>query len=651
MPAPQFPFPSKIESLAEPVVETYAQITDDLLINISKRFNVNDLTLGSGEWRLRMLAKMGQLTQENIEIIAKYSGKSTEEVKKALIKASEVALDECEPRLKEAAMKGLLTGATSSPMSPTVKQTVDAFQRQAVDKLNLVNTTMLESSMQVYQMGVNDVWQQAQKTMNTAAGQTVLGTTDRQSAVRHAIKRMADAGITGFYDRAGRRWSAEAYVNMDVGTTVHNTYVQTVMDRNTDYGNDLVYPGIKAVSRPGCYPWQGKVISMTNRSGATTDLNDSSLVIYPVSETTYGEPAGIWGINCGHSCNVFIPGLSIIRGEVPPKSENDEAYAESQAQRQLERNVRYAKRDAMMARESGDTEAEKDAERRVRQAQKDLRSFYDRTGRAKSNGRTTVVGYNGSKSLKGNAAMTNQNGKYILPLNADESKVAEIKSSMTIDDALKLQEEQSGLSYRLYGSKDPMSEWGHAMFADDASSIMGGYGGGDPYAFSVAEKDLTPFSEVDGKIREAYRETKENGALPWYLEDSNEDDFVAMFNPVDIVDSAAGYDDDEMMPWLWENVIEPNGYKGIKTQDGAIVFDSSLIGRNIPLEMVARGEGVVEQVAEASQYAGTKQQVQEFLDFKKSLETKYTGESIWSAMTDEEMDKLNSLERIAYKGN
>lgn len=394
MPAPAFPYPSKIEALAQPVADAYAACTDDLLVNIAGRFNVNDLTLGSGEWRFKMLAQMGQLTQENIEIIAKHTGQNTKAVRDAIEQAAYTALDSVEPALKQAAKAGLLSGATSLPMSPRVQRVVENFQRQAVDKMNLVNTTMLESSLKEYQIGVNDVFAKAQQTMNQAAAQTVLGTTDRHTAVRQAIAKMARDGITGFYDKAGRRWSPEAYVNMDIGTTMHNTYVQSAMARNTDYGNDLVYAGIKQISRPLCYPWQGKVISMNGSSGMTTDLNDNPIRIYPVGETTYGEPAGLWGINCGHSCNVFIPSLSVIRGEVPDKKENDREYAITQAQRQLERNVRYAKRDAAMAKATGDKEAFEQAAAKVRRTEKDLRDFYDNTGRNPSLNRTRVVGYN-----------------------------------------------------------------------------------------------------------------------------------------------------------------------------------------------------------------------------------------------------------------
>lgn len=155
-----------------------------------------------------------------------------------------------------------------------------------------------------------------------------------------------------------------------------------------------------------------KILSTSNRSGYVTDLDGNQLRVYALSETTYGEPAGLWGINCGHSCNVFIPGLSTVRGEVPPKDENDKRYAESQQQRHLEREVRYAKRDAAVANASGDKESFDRAALKVKQTQTSLNDFLKQTGRNPSLTRTEVVGYNKSVSGKVTASVEAQKKAY-----------------------------------------------------------------------------------------------------------------------------------------------------------------------------------------------------------------------------------------------
>ena len=76
----------------------------------------------------------------------------------------------------------------------------------------------------------------------------------------------------------------------------------------------------------------------------------------PLNSTSYGEPAGLFGINCGHYPIPIIPGVTIPHAQdfVQPKEQNDKQYAESQQQRALERKIRAAKR----ALEMGDNSPE-----------------------------------------------------------------------------------------------------------------------------------------------------------------------------------------------------------------------------------------------------------------------------------------------------
>ena len=113
--------------------------------------------------------------------------------------------------------------------------------------------------------------------------------------------------------------------------------------------------------------------------------------IIPISSTSYGEPAGLYGINCGHvPPNVFIPGLGKARGTVPEEAENNARYAESQEQRGLERRIRYAKREIAMLEASG-LDATK-AKEKLKRAQADMRAFINRTGRTRRSDREQIGG-------------------------------------------------------------------------------------------------------------------------------------------------------------------------------------------------------------------------------------------------------------------
>ena len=390
------------DKLAAPLVQVYEEVTDQILENIARHFNTGK-GLPTIDWQMRKLAEMGQLRQENIRIIARKTGQTPELIRIALENAASQALKKAEPELKEAVRRGYLHDGGPLETSGSVSRIFTTYQRQAEDTANLVNTVMLESGMQSYRRVVSDVVQYeqaamavtqadaAQNILNTETGKVLTGVSSRQEALRRAIKRMADNGLTGFVDRGGHNWQPETYINMDIRSTCGNVATEAVFARNEDYGNDLFWVTVKSTARPLCYPWQGKVISRNDRSGYVEDLDGNRVEIIPISSTSYGEPAGLYGINCGHvPPNVFIPGLGKVRGEVPDEAENDARYAESQEQRGLERRIRYAKREAATLEAAGLDAT--DAREKVKAAQADMRAFINRTGRTRRSDREQIGG-------------------------------------------------------------------------------------------------------------------------------------------------------------------------------------------------------------------------------------------------------------------
>lgn len=388
--------------LAEPLQKVYQDVTDQVLENIARHFNTGK-ALATTEWQMKKLAELGQVQRETIRIIARGTGQNEEMIRIALQDAISGALKDVEPALKEAAAAGMLQDGGELIASESVQRIFDTYLAQAKEATNLVNTVMLESGLNAFRLVVSDVvrWEQqvttaaqtaaAQEILNSETGKVITGVSSRQEALKRAIKRLADNGLTGFVDRGGHNWTPEAYVNMDIRTTAGNVATQAVFARNEDYGNDLVWVPVKAAARPLCYPWQGKLISTSNRTGTVKDARGEDVEIIPLNRTSYGEPAGLWGINCGHTPpNPFIPGRSLIRGEVPGEKKNEKEYAESQQQRDIERKIRYAKREAATLKAAGlDTS---DADAKVKLYQADMRAFIEETGRTRRRDREQIGG-------------------------------------------------------------------------------------------------------------------------------------------------------------------------------------------------------------------------------------------------------------------
>lgn len=406
--------PNEILKLSEPVEQVYSNIVDALLINMGKHFNSGH-SLSTEQWEIRKLAELGQLNKESIEIIASLTGQNKELITAALENAVYMATKDIEPELKKAVQKGAIQNAAADNViaSQSIVQALNAYEQQAMDKLNLVNTTMLESTLAQYRKVITNTvnierqMKAAQEVLNIATGKVITGTESRQQALRQALSQIHKEGVTGFYDRTGRKWSPEAYVNMDIRTTVHNTAIEAVKIRQEDYGVDIFRVSRHSGARPLCYPYQGRYFSWNNKSGTFTDGEGKRHRYSPISSTSYGKPAGLFGINCGHHPITMIPGVSIPRDRPEQdKEENDKVYAESQEQRRLEREIRYSKQKAAMMEAAGDKEGFEKEAVKIREKQADYNAFCKKTGRTKRLDRTQVFDYN--KSISGKVTSINR---------------------------------------------------------------------------------------------------------------------------------------------------------------------------------------------------------------------------------------------------
>lgn len=383
--------------LSEPVEAAYLDCIDRLIVNIAKHLGTGKAFRTAG-WETWKLAELGQLTQENARIINEETRRVPEEIRKALDEVSKIALADIERAIREAIAKGAIEEAPAD----SVQNLLRDLSGQAVDDANLVNTVMLQSSQSAYLQAVNNtvMWENqildaaaAQKTLNDAATAVTIGTETRRQALQKAISQMADKGIYGFVDRAGRHWSPEAYMNMDIRTTVHNAAIQSIRVRQEDYGSDIFQVSSHAGARPLCYPYQGKFYSWGSGSGTFTDGAGVQHAYAPLDSTSYGQAAGLFGINCGHYPMPQIPNVTFPQDKkIESKAENDRLYQESQEQRALERRIRDAKRKQAAFQAAGLPEAADRQRALVRQRQAAMREFIAKTGRARRYDRESIKG-------------------------------------------------------------------------------------------------------------------------------------------------------------------------------------------------------------------------------------------------------------------
>lgn len=373
--------------LAEECSDVLIAMEDDLLQNIAEYLSGGRTDIPAAQWKIQQLASLGKLDKANIRTIAEYSGIAADMEEIAMTRSALKAVSEMDDGFGKLAADGIISG-TEVPMEETALQTAAMYSKQAKDRLNKVNTVMRyfaknTAAAAVYKAEELINKQQHLDTLNKAAGKVIMGVESRQTAVRQCIKEMSEKGIPAFVDAAGRQWSPEAYINMDVRTTCSNVAHEAQFARMNDYGIDLLEVDSHAGARPKCALDQGKIFSKSGKHKK-----------YPAwSTSSYGEPDGILGINCGHHIYPYIEGVSTQTYFPYDKEENDKLYKQKQEQRKLEREVRSAKREVSMLNAAGDKEGAKLAKERVKSRTAAYNAYCEKAGLPRKADRLTAQGY------------------------------------------------------------------------------------------------------------------------------------------------------------------------------------------------------------------------------------------------------------------
>lgn len=415
------------QQAAEPIDAVFQDLETLLMQNIIRHCKDYGQPIATDEWLLKKLAEIGQLTKENIRIIAQSTGLSQTAVERMLNEAAEAALDQVEPALAYLTREGLAGEVVQLRKSQNIQSTMDNMRTQAKDTLNLCNTTMMYKSRDAFRILVNQIASGASEiaekqsfidSMNKHASAAVIGAESRQQAVRRCIKEFNDKGIPAFVDRAGREWTPEAYVNMAMRNTVKSVADEVQSSRCRDYGVHLIEISSHSGARPKCAKDQGKIYDLDNGSGYTTDANGRKVRYYPWNSTSYGEPDGILGINCTHHKFPFWPGMSLqTYFPVDDQEASDRLYKQTQVQRALERDVRKQKRLCMLYDEIGDEEAFQNASVALKAKEAKLKSYIDGNDQLyRRKDREQVVGFDRRISSKAVAA----NKAYAKAQNTDK---------------------------------------------------------------------------------------------------------------------------------------------------------------------------------------------------------------------------------------
>ena len=465
------------DELSAPLVRTLLDMEDDILREIAAQLAKDGKVSDTSKWRIRQLARSGRFDKRAAAIIDGYSGVQNGQTLDMILEAAQTEIGYLDNAVQAANAAGLAEYFSDIPAETSALNAAKAFQRQAASDLNLVNTVMKYKAGSAFVSAVNSVYRESQKSrqdvldvMGKSSTKVVMGHMSLQEATRKTIRELARKGIPAFVDKAGREWSPEAYVMMDMRSTLANT-ARAAQDMRCDqYGIKLIEISSYMGARPKCAKVQGKIFSRDGTSGVTMDGAGGKIYYTPLSETSYGEPDGIFGINCGHVQYPFAPGINFQRYFPYPEEENAERYKQFQRQRAMERDIRATKRECMMLQELDDKEGLQKASQRLRAQKQKYSQFSRDCGLGTHYDRTQVYGYDRSKSMKTVWAQR------VLPIKGTSVNFAKISQEKPMTKALKAEIEKEYERFTdTFGQIDTISSIG-------AMAYRGGneYGGFNP---------------------------------------------------------------------------------------------------------------------------------------------------------------------------
>ena len=214
--------------------------------------------------------------------------KNIEAILAALRNGNRTWVEQAIPRVYSQGLYG--ADAMLKDAGVAVKAGFGAIHQQAAQVLAENAFQRFEDVTQVIGRQVNDIYREL--ALENVRGTVVGYDTWKQTAGRFR-EQLAERGVTGFKDRAGRMWNMRTYTEMHARTVCMEAHLQGTANRLAEQDRDLVKVSSHLGACEKCQPWQGKILSITGRTPG-----------YPTLEEA--KAAGLFHPNCRHAYGLFI---------------------------------------------------------------------------------------------------------------------------------------------------------------------------------------------------------------------------------------------------------------------------------------------------------------------------------------------------------
>lgn len=237
--------PDYLDTLPDAVVELWQQVEDDILRDIARRIrklDELDRLTDTATWQAWRLEQVQACHQDVVHLLAKYSGKSKEAIRHALLDAG------LETLARDDELYQALGFAPSAiDTNESLNNLLNAGYRQTLGTWQNLTATTAHTVTGEFERALDRVWLQVSS-----------GAFDYKTAIKRAVDGLTGhmAGVT--YP-SGHRDTLEVAVRRAVLTGVNQTCAQLQLTRAEEVGCEFVEVTAHGGARPEHAVWQGKV--------------------------------------------------------------------------------------------------------------------------------------------------------------------------------------------------------------------------------------------------------------------------------------------------------------------------------------------------------------------------------------------------------
>ena len=346
------------------VSDIYAQMQQELFDNMIKRLIVRgsaDLQENPYIWQMQKLNDMHMLNEENLKIITERTGIAEDLLRDVIANEGLKVYKDTKQQLAED-----LGRRDGEYIANGVTDSLEAYTSQAISDLNLINTTLPRSIQKTYK-----------SIVEKSVAEVVISSKSADKAIRDTIMKWQKKNFTGFVDKGGREWRADAYARAIIKTTTFRVYNEMRTAPAKEMGIDTYYYSKKATAREMCAPLQGRIVTMEGMTHT-----EQGVKVLALSDYGYGYAGGCLGVHCGHYLTPFIIGVNELPEDpdylkdLTPEQAEENARIQAK-QRALERAIRNQKERLHIASQLGDDELITSERLKLRNLQGKMRAYVD----------------------------------------------------------------------------------------------------------------------------------------------------------------------------------------------------------------------------------------------------------------------------------